>query len=105
MEVCAYLSLDGSEAGRVIRAEAEDSGVEESRNQSLLYLLRVGWCAGKVPELEGQRSADTGCLDCGDIHAFGGSVLMNGFVSLAEGEQRMAGVILTATKSDDLNLL
>lgn len=30
---------------------------------------------------------------------------MNEFVSLAEGEQRMAGVILTATKSDDLNLL
>lgn len=100
-----YLSLHGGEAGRVLRTVAKDSGVEESRIQSFLYLLRVSRCAGKIPELEGQRSADIGCLDSGDIHAFGGSVLMNGFVSLAEGEQSMAGVILTATKSDDLNLL
>lgn len=36
-----YLSLHGGEAGRVLRAVAKDSGVEESRIQSFLYLLRV----------------------------------------------------------------
>jgi len=87
----ACLSLHRGKAGRVLCAVAEDSGVEECRRQSLGCLRHMSWCSRKVPELEGQRSVDVGRVDCGDLHACGGSYLADRWMCQSRGWRAARG--------------